>query len=66
MVFELIAQLEKLPPTMQVLIDQTSEGMDLFKFVSVECAAEIGVPDLLGGPDEQVVLISHQDLSDDE
>jgi hypothetical protein len=66
MVFELIAQLEKLPPTMQVMIDQTSEGMDMFKFAAVQCAAEIGLPNLLGGADEQVALISHQDFGDDD
>jgi len=64
MVFELIAQLEKLPPTMRVMLDQTSENMEMFKFAPVECAAEIGLPDMLGGS-EQIAVISHQDLGDD-
>ena len=60
-VIDLMIQLQKLPPNMEVMIDHTREESKMFKFVEVNYVGEVDTA--TGGP---IVLISPVEYEETE
>lgn len=61
-VIDVIIALQQIDPNMDVMIDSTTENMEMFHLMSLVSISEVGIPDEITGKNKNVILFSHNEL----